>query len=348
DLVYWNSISDLREAYREKTKFGFSGLQVTLNAKELEKKLRKLATKLRSALDKAIEENGGIMPTYYYYEVLDYDIVGEKDGKIFVKPKNFRKVNLPLFLEGIVRGFKVIKDRQRLQSIFNKVRESALFDRKLKMYKVNASLTEQSIEIGRAKAFTPGWLENESIWLHMEYKYLLEVLKAGLYDEFYQDFKNVFIPFLDPAIYGRSPLENSSFIASSANPDSTIHGTGFVARLSGSTAEFLTIWKLMFIGDKPFSYENGDLKLTFRPVLPGWLFDSEGKVRFKFLGRCYVTYISKDKKDTWKLTPQDKEKAKIRIYLSNGEVVHFEGFTIPSPYAQMIRDGQAESIEVEF
>ena len=54
------------------------------------------------------------------------------------------------------------------------------------MYKVNASLASQSHEIGRARAFTPGWLENESIWLHMEYKYLLEVLKAGLYEEFFR------------------------------------------------------------------------------------------------------------------------------------------------------------------
>ena len=27
-------------------------------------------------------------------------------------------------------------------------------------------------------------LKNESIWLHMEYKYLLELLKNGLYAEF--------------------------------------------------------------------------------------------------------------------------------------------------------------------
>ena len=52
----------------------------------------------------------------------------------------------------------------------------------LQMYKVNADLKEVSFEAGRAKAFTPGWLENESIWLHMEYKWLLEMLKSGLYE----------------------------------------------------------------------------------------------------------------------------------------------------------------------
>ena len=29
-----------------------------------------------------------------------------------------------------------------------------------------------------------GWLENESIWLHMEYKYLLELIRNGMYEAF--------------------------------------------------------------------------------------------------------------------------------------------------------------------
>lgn len=83
------------------------------------------------------------------------------------------------------------------------------------MYKVNASLQNASYELGRARAFTPGWLENESIWLHMEYKYLLELLHAQLYEEFLEDFHHAAIPFLDERQYGRSIWENSSFIASS-------------------------------------------------------------------------------------------------------------------------------------
>ena len=71
-----------------------------------------------------------------------------------------------------------------MENIYRAVRDSKLYDRTLKMYKVNASLSEASFELGRACAFTPGWLENESVWLHMEYKYLLELLKAGLYEEF--------------------------------------------------------------------------------------------------------------------------------------------------------------------
>ena len=84
--------------------------------------------------------------------------------------------------------------------------------------------------------------------MHMTYKYLLSLLKAGLYDEFFSEIKTSLIPFLDPAVYGRSTLENSSFIASSVNPDPHVHGRGFVARLSGSTAEFLSMWITMMAG----------------------------------------------------------------------------------------------------
>lgn len=90
-----------------------------------------------------------------------------------------------------------------------------------------------SQEIGRMMAFSPGWLENQSIWLHMSYKFLLELLRGGLYEEFYQDIKTGLVPFMDNKVYGRSPLEASSFIVSSAFPDKKLHGAGFLARLSG-------------------------------------------------------------------------------------------------------------------
>ena len=134
----------------------------------------------------------------------------------------------------------------------------------------------QPHDIGRARAFPPGWLENESIWLHMEYKYLLEILKAGLFEQFFADMRNILVPFYDPQIYGRSPLENSSFLVSSAHPDETLHGAGFVARLSGSTAEFISIWNIMMAGKHPFIMQNGQLCFALRPALPGWLFTDDG------------------------------------------------------------------------
>ena len=63
------------------------------------------------------------------------------------------------------------------------------------MYKTSASLEDAGNEIGRLRAFTPGWLERESVFLHMEYKYLYAVLKAGLYERFYEDLRTTLIPF---------------------------------------------------------------------------------------------------------------------------------------------------------
>jgi hypothetical protein len=73
----------------------------------------------------------------------------------------------------------------------------------------------------------------------------LQLLKGKLYDQFFSEMKNGgMLPFMDPEIYGRPLMECSSFIASSAFPDPSIVGQGFLARLSGSTAEFLDMWKV--------------------------------------------------------------------------------------------------------
>src|SRR5699024_63126 len=124
----------------------------------------------------------------------------------------------------------------------------------------------------------------------MEYKYLLETLKSEMYDEFFDDFHKTCIPFLNPDIYGRSPLENSSFIASSANPNERIHGKGFVARLSGSTAEFIQMWQIMMFGKNPFTIKEGELALKLEPAIPEYLIDSRKEIECTFLGKTDVTY----------------------------------------------------------
>ena len=205
------------------------------------------------------------------------------------------------------------------------------------MYRVNASLGDLSHEIGRARAFTPGWLENESIWLHMEYKYLLALLRAGLYDEFYALFQRQLVPFLDPAVYGRSPLENSSFIASSAHPDASLHGAGFVARLTGATAEFLSMWNIMLEGSQPFTCPGGHLTLELRPILPGWLFPEDGALSFRFLGACTVTYHNPQRHATY--GPQAAQPQHSRLEYTDGRTFELPGAEIPSPHAGALRRG---------
>jgi hypothetical protein len=231
---------------------------------------------------------------------------------------------------------------------------------------VNASLKEQPMGIGRAKVFSPGWLENESIWLHMEYKYMLELLRNGLYDEFYRDFRNVCIPFLEPETYGRSILENCSFIVSSAHHDPSLHGNGFVARLSGATAEFIHMLLLMTAGPRPFCLgPEGELQLGLQPALPEWLFTRKpGKTRlyqegrwreidlpartfsFMFLGKVLVVYHNADLKNTygesgvkpaqWEITDGNQTPKTINAGILAGDI------------ARDIRDRKFTRIDVQL
>jgi hypothetical protein len=352
DFAYWDAVAKAREAYRESIRMGFDGAERAVDLEELGTALRSFLAKVRAGVARAREINDGMPPTYLTYNVEAYDILRAADGepeqdalgRPTLRARRFTANVLPLFLEGPVRAMKVLPDRAGAEVLYRKVKASPLYDRKLKMYKVNASLEDQPHDIGRARAFTPGWLENESIWLHMEYKYLLEVLKAGLYQEFFEDFRHALIPFQDPEVYGRSPLENSSFIVSSAHPDGSLHGAGFVARLSGSTAEFLSIWQGMMAGQKPFFVRYGQLCLRFTPALPGWLFDDEGTVTFRFLGGTDIVYHNPRRRDAF---PGGGLSAKtITLQPKAGSSIQIADGVIAAPYAEMVRDGAVKSIDV--
>ncbi len=253
----------------------------------------------------------------------------------------FRPRALPPFLEGAVKALRAQPSAREAARLHRRVRESALFDPALGRYKVNAPLASEPFEIGRARAFTPGWLENESIWLHMEYKYLLEMLRAGLYDEFFGDLRACLTPFQDPGRYGRSPLENCSFLASSAHLDPALHGAGFVARLSGSTAEFLSMWNLMTAGPRPFSAREGHLFLALRPALPAWLFDASGSFQFRFLGRCEVTLRLEKARDL-----RGARARRAGLVLEDGRRVEMEGGILGEPYSRLVREGKVKSLQL--
>ena len=356
DFQYWDVVAAAREAYRDRVRLGFGGERRDLLLGELGPVLTALQAKVRAGIQRAVEMNQsaspGIPPTYLAYTVTEYDLLinasGEPrrddQGRPYIKAKRFEPAVLPLFLEAPVHALKVQPNVAAARDLYTRIRESGLYDRKLGMYKVNAPLADQSHEIGRARAFTPGWLENESIWLHMEYKYLLEVLRAGLYEEFYADLKRALICFQDPEVYGRSPLENSSFLVSSAHPDESLHGAGFVARLSGATAEFLSIWTAMMAGRQPFFLQDGELCLQFRPALPGWLFDTEGKLSFTFLGQVRITYHNHDRRD---LFPENGFGAGCAVlHLADQRQIEFSSGVIGEPYAQMVRAGQIDQIDL--
>jgi hypothetical protein len=352
DLEYWDKANTLKESYRLKVRRGVSGDLKDIPVSKIQELFDLALKKLNSGIAKSFDPKTGCFGTYFSHKAV------RRGPSALPEALEFTQAKLPLFLEGFVHALRTEKDKAL--SIHKALRRSPLWDRKLKMYKVNASLAGESFEIGRAKAFVPGWLENESIWLHMEYKYLIELLKNGLYDEFYEDFFRVLVPFQRPSVYGRSILENSSFIVSSVHPDKSLHGAGFVARLSGSTAEFIHMWLLMNVGSEPFFLDNdGALFLRLRPALCGKFFARGPKTAkrakrgvpaysFLFLGKTRVTYINPKGKDTF--GKGGVEPVSTRLFGPLGEhqglIAEAEGGVIHPPYAEMVRSGKVERIEV--
>jgi hypothetical protein len=354
DFGYWNRSSMARELYRERIRLGFEGEMKILGRVKLEGVLRKALTKVEDGLLKALAIGGGVYPTYFYYEALDYVELSDGsgnplvngNGQPLVRVTGFKRVDLPYFLEGPTRAMKVTADRKQRIELHRKLRGTGVYDSVLKMYKVNASLEGLTHEIGRARAFTPGWLENESVFLHMEYKYLLELLKGGLHEEFFEDMRNAMVPFLDPAVYGRSTLENSSFIASGANPDPSLHGNGFVARLSGSTAEFLSMWNVMMWGAHPFKMEQGQLCWKPAPVLPDWMFNKSNEIHAVFLGEIEAVYHNPGRKNTF-----GENAATVRsvtLTFDDGRTEKVVGDTVREPFASAVRSKQVKRMQLEL
>ncbi|GAA0287206.1 hypothetical protein GGQ92_000864 [Gracilibacillus halotolerans] len=338
DLTLWKKITEVREAYRASILNGITDERFTCSIKQALNKIRIMSQIVDQAIQAVESFREDLVPTYFYFEA---EFSPEEKTVTKITPHAV----LP-FLEGIVKQMKLANDVDVARSIYEKVKQSDLYDKKLGMYKTSVSIKEEPIELGRAKFFTPGWLENESIFLHMAYKYLLELLKSGLYDEFFEEIKTGLVVFHDPAVYGRSILENSSFIVSSANPDPSIHGKGFIARLSGSTIEFLHMWFAMFVGQKPFRYENEQLIFQLDPKLPSWLFTEEGNVRFKLFSSIDVTYENKQRNNTY--GEIGVKPVRYTCILKSGEEITIENDRLIGELAEKIRSKSVASIHVQL
>ncbi|MCX5775225.1 MAG: hypothetical protein NTV44_02535 [Firmicutes bacterium] len=289
-----------------------------------------------------------IYPTYLIYEATGYEPILENgvpkkanNGLPLVRVTGFKMQPLPAFLEAPARYLSSLSSKEEAQTLYQSIKLTELYDSKNRFYQTSESLEGWTHEIGRIRAFTPGWLERESNFLHMTYKYLLGLLKAGLYEEFYQEIQTNFTCFMDPKVYGRSPLENSSFIATSSNPDPKKHGQGFYARLSGSTAEVLSMWRQMFIGARPFVYEKESLIFRLTPKLPSAFF-AKGVVETKLFGKTRIIYHNTSQIDTY------DSKAHIeRIELYSSGTVHLiVDDQVEGPLAEGIRNGNVSDIHV--
>jgi hypothetical protein len=341
----WDAIAGERESYRGATRLGFRGDSVRIDAAPLLSDLRKLMGFTAEAIERAVAMNDGFPPTYFFYRVDDYEVLAEADdlGRKTIRPRSFTRQVLPAFLEGPVRQMKLLANPEQAMALHQRVKASDVYDRKLGMYRLNASLKDQPHSIGRIRAFTPDWLENESIFLHMSYKYLLELLRAGLIEDFFDTTENHLAPFFDPQAYGRSVLEHSSFIASSAHPDPALHGTGFVARLTGATTEFLSMWGIMMAGEKPFFLDEGKLCLALRPSLPGWLFKENGTLSFRFLGTTLVIYHNPGMSNL-----RQQLADEIVLIDREGHETRLGGGVVGEVEALQVRDGQLAELHLHF
>jgi len=288
-----------------------------------------------------------ILPTYLTFEALSWNpILADGQPKIggyglpLVTVTQFSMKPLPSFLEAPARYLASGVPKYRAKALYRTVRDSGLYDAQNKFYQTSVSLEAFDNEIGRIRAFTPGWLERESNFLHMTYKYLLGLFKAGLYEEFYREIQTNYPCFMDPAIYGRSPLENCSFLATSANPDPKKHGQGFVSRLSGSTAEMLSMWRLMFLGETLFTVENGELTFRLSPKIPQTFF-LDGLVEVRLFNQTTVIYHLESPIDTY-----DSQSVIGRMTLhKTDEVVTVEGNKVVGQAAKDMRAGSVFQID---
>ena len=289
-FAYWDKVTTSREELRRKTHLIALNSNKSISIKESLVLLKEMKNILSKGILEAKKLGGGIIPSYIINDVSKYEITDKVNhlGYKVVKPLEFTQRLIPYFLEASARmaklgdGFFGEKDYQLIY-------KSGLRDQKLGFYKTCDDIEDAPFEIGRVHAFTKGWLERECNFLHMCYKYLLGLLKAGLYERFYEEMKINFVYNMDPYVYGRSPIENSSFIVPTCNPNTRMHGQGQFARLTGANAEILDMFYIMFLGERAFSYEKGVLRFTPSPRLSKEFFDGNDEVSYPLFSKCVIT-----------------------------------------------------------
>lgn len=179
---YWDVVTAARETYRNDVQNYFSGNTTTLQADyvvdTIDEWLEEIDLGIARSFKFATKGYGddgtsGIPACFFAYEVTDWKDAGETDekGHTTVNALAMKVKVFPLFLEGPVRYMKTIQDdEEKMRDMHNRVANSGLRDRVLKGYFLSASLEGQTFDMGRQIAFAPGWLENQSIWMHMSYK----------------------------------------------------------------------------------------------------------------------------------------------------------------------------------
>jgi hypothetical protein len=332
---YWDEATTLRENLRKAYADRGESKRISVSVKDLLAFLAQMDGVLAQGLKRAKEAGQGILPSYLVFRVSSYEKTGSVShlGYPTVKATSFAMETIPPFLEASARALK-LADGTITETDYAKIKHSGLYDEKLHFYKTCAPIDDAPFEIGRVHAFTKGWLERECNFLHMDYKYLLGLLEAGYYEDFYKEIKTNLVISMDPYVYGRNPVEASSFIVPTCNPDASKHGRGYFARLTGANAEFLNMYVLLFAGERIFSFEKGILQFHLEPKLSREFFDKKGLASFLLLSKVQVLYHNPKHLDCYK---------GVRLsYLIEGRRLA----VVDGALAERIRAGQIKKVEV--
>lgn len=332
---YWDNVTSSREIFRDKVKDSVLGTTQSVKISYINTLLDKMQKVITKGINKAKKLHNGIIPSYIIYDVNEYELTGKTNhlGHKTVNVKSFTLTKVPLFLEATARSYKV-NNKISLKKDYYKIKETNLYDKTLKIYKTCENIDDASFEIGRIHAFTKGWLERESNFVHMTYKYLLGILKKGWYKEFYKECETNMMYNLNPKVYGRSPIENSSFIVPTCNPDPSKHGQGFFARLTGANAEFLDMLNIMMFGEKLFIMNNNLLQLNLDPKLHKSFFKKDGTFTFRLLNKTKVTYYNSNHINAY-------ERKSLKYVIDNVEYDIVNG-----DLAHKVRNGEIKEIHV--
>lgn len=311
-----------------------SSITVQVSSASVKTMLITAKNKLSSALAECKNDCNGLYPTF-----IKYELIGNPENIDSIKSN---PQYLPLFLESVAKSFKLDIDKSEHLITHINTKKSQLYDKKLKLYKTSVPLKDENPEIGRIMTFHSGLYERESCFLHMHYKYLLGLIEAGLYDQFYSEIENGLVCNFDPKVYKRSIVQNSSFIVSSECDDPNLHGRGFQPRLTGANSEVLSMFIQMFLGRNPFKMIDGKLRFELTPVLNGELFDENNQITFKFLNSVEITYINPSRVNTY-----DSKITKMTIF-KDEEMMEVAGNFLEENLARQVREGQITNIKAYF
>jgi hypothetical protein len=151
---------------------------------------------------------------------------------------------------------------------------------------------------------------------------------------------------------------------SSLNSDEQNHGRGYIARLSGATAEYLQMWTIMAFGHQPFYYEDGSLIFRPTPVLKQTMFTTEEQTielqisataqqtlllekntfTVRFLGHTVITYHNDHRKNTFGDDSATIDRYRLQYIDGSSQVVNKP--MLVGKLAEAIRNGNIKKVDI--